>query len=301
MENRIIGGGAPLLPCSVARILPPSVLEALAARIPEQGMVEELFLRAGKRAFAVCGGANLPLDAVVPDKTLGEILLAACGGSLYAHAHTVRQGFVTMSDGVRVGVVGRAVTEGGRITAISDVTTLCFRIPRSVWVDPAVPISVLRSCSFTKGILLFSPPGGGKTTALRSIVRALAAGESPLRVAVVDTRNELAPFLTSSELSVDLLSGYPRREGIEIAARTLDAQVIVCDEICGMEEAEAVAELQGGGAVLVATAHGADLAGLLSRRDVALLHRVGTFGAYLRVDRWGAVPYTVYPREEVSA
>lgn len=297
MQNKIFDDGCPILPDSVARLLPSVIADEIAARLPDGQAPQEITLRAGKRAFLTCGKSNLPLDAVISDKTLTEIFLSVCGGSLYAHADTVNHGFVTLADGVRVGISGRAVTQGDRITAITDVSSLCFRIPRNFWIDPAIPISALRSFSLSRGILLFSPPGGGKTTALRSIVRALASGETPLRVAVVDTRYELSPFLTSKELCVDLLSGYPRREGIEIAARSLGAQVIVCDEICGCEEAEAVIEIQSGGAAFIATAHASDLEGLLSRTDMALLHQAGTFGAYLRVDRHKETPYTVYPRE----
>lgn len=298
MARTILENGVPLLPASVARLLPSSVLDAIGKRAV--GAVEEVCLRAGRQAWLSCGGRNIPLDAAVSGDTLADILLAACGGSLYAHAETVREGFVTLPDGVRVGVAGQAVVEGGRIVNVRNVHSLCFRIPTNVWVDPSLLVSLLHSFSLTRGLLLFSPPGGGKTTALRSLVRALGSGEAPLRVAVVDTRYELAPSLSAKGLCVDILSGYPRRQGIEIAARSLGAQVIVCDEICGMEEARTVMELQGAGVPLVATAHAADVAGLLSRPDLALLHGAGTFGAYVRVDRHSEEIFRVVRRDAFS-
>lgn len=296
--RQIIDGGTPPIPTSVERLLP----EALRAEIPARarGAVNELHLRAGGRAWLTCGRENIILDTTLSAEALADLVLAACNGSLYAHADTVRDGFLTLSDGVRVGVVGRAVLEGGRTVNVRDVSALCFRIPTHAWVDPAPLLAILQSFSYTRGLLLFSPPGGGKTTALRSLVRALGSGASPLRVAVVDTRCELAPALAAKGLCVDVLSGYPRRQGIEIAARSMGAQIIVCDELCGIDEARTVLELQGGGVPLVATAHAADVAGLLSRSDMALLHGAGTFGAYVNVDWRREEIFRATLREEVD-
>lgn len=280
--RRIIDGGVPVLPASVARLLP----EALLAEIPRraQGAVNELHLRADGYAWLTCGKENLSLTTALSRAQIEEILLAVCGGSLYAHADTLREGFVTLADGVRVGVVGRAVCEGGKTIGVRDVNALCFRIPTDTWMDPSPLIDLLDGFSYTRGLLLFSPPGGGKTTALRSLARALGSGAHPLRVAVVDTRCELAPSVSAKGLCTDVLLGYPRREGIEIAVRSMGAQIVICDEICGVDDAKIILELQGGGVPLIATAHGADLDGLLSRADLSLLHAAGTFGAYVDVN-----------------
>ena len=280
--RRIIDGGVPVLPASVARLLP----EGLLAEIPlrAKGAVNELHLRAEGNGWLTSCGENIPLDTVLTREQMEEIFLAVCGGSLYAHADTVKEGFVTLADGVRVGVVGRAVRKGEQTVGIRDVCALCFRIPTNEWIDPSPLVNLLEDFSYTRGLLLFSPPGGGKTTALRSLVRRLGSGECPRRVAVVDTRCELAPSLSAKGLCVDILSGYPRRDGIEIAVRSMGAQVVVCDEICGEDDAKTILEMQGGGVPLIATAHAAHLSGLLSRTDLALLHESGTFGAYVDVN-----------------
>lgn len=280
--QRIIDGGVPVLPASVARLLPEPLLVEIPMRA--QGAVNELHLRADGYAWLTCGRTNVPLATTLSQAQIEEIFLTVCGGSLYAHADTVKEGFVSLADGVRVGVVGRAVREGEKTVAIRDVSALCFRIPTDRWIDPAPLVALLDSFSYTKGLLLFSPPGGGKTTALRSLVRALGSGTHPLRVAVVDTRCELAPSVSAKGLCADVLLGYPRREGIEIAVRSMGAQIVVCDEICGVDDAKIILELQGGGVPLIATAHGADLSGLLSRADLSLLHAAGTFGAYVDVN-----------------
>jgi stage III sporulation protein AA len=148
----------------------------------------------------------------------------------------------------------------------------------------------------SRGLLLFSPPLGGKTSLLREIARELSSGARPLRVVVVDSRGELAFSLDGSSLCLDVLSGYPKKEGIEIAARTLGAQVVICDEI-GAGESDAVCELHGGGVPLIASAHAAGLSDLLCRRGIAELHRARVFGGYMRVTR-GSPPYVFYSWEE---
>jgi len=295
MQNIISHGGEPLLPASVARVLPTGVAEAVEACAV--GAVEELRLKAGRRAWMVCGGQNIALDVAVEQRTLENILTDLCGGSLYAYADSIREGYITLSDGVRVGVAGRASVEEGKTLAVRDILTLCFRIPHRILVDTQPLADLLRSFSLTRGLLLYSPPGGGKTTALASLARTLGAGERPLRVVVVDSRGELAPLLRSRGLCVDVLTGYPRRRGIEIAARTLSAQVILCDELCGVPEAQTVIETRGGGVPLIATAHAADLQGLLHRSDMRILHEADVFGAYVRMDRGSEVLFDITPRE----
>ena len=297
MEYRI-EGGVPLLPSSVAAILPSSVVSEVG--VLAEGSVEELRLREGRRAWMVTGGRNVMLSAVLDRAAIEDVFLKVCGGSLYAHAESIKEGYVTLGDGVRVGVIGRAAVENGRMVGVRDIDSLCFRIPGDVRVDTSVPETLLRSFSLVRGLLFFSPPGGGKTTVLRSLARALGSGADPLRVVVVDTRGELSPSLLGRGLCVDVLVGYPRRTGIEIAARSMGAQVIICDEICGVEDARVMIETQGGGVALVASAHAADIEGLLSRSDISLLHSAGTFGAYVGLDRRSKELYRVILHHEAA-
>lgn len=298
MENRIVSG-APIVPSAVARVLPERLLDEVGRTAT--GAVEELRLKCGRRAFMVCGGQNVMLDTVLDRAAIEDILLAVCGGSLYAHAESIREGYVSLSGGVRVGVIGRAAVEGGQTVSVRDISSLCFRIPSGIRVDTLPLAALMRSFSLTRGLLIYAPPGGGKTTVLKSLARALASGEDPLRVVVVDTRGELAAGLAGRGLCVDILSGYPRRAGIDIAARSMGAQVIVCDEICGEDEARTIVTTQGGGVPLIASAHAADITGLLSRTDISMLHRAGTFGAYVRVDRRNEALFDITLHGEAGA
>ena len=102
---------------------------------------------------------------------------------------------------------------------------------------------------------------------------------------------------------MDVLTGYPRPRGIEIATRTMNAQLIVCDELGDAAEAEAIVAAQNCGVPFVASAHGDSVAGLLRRTGILRLHRAGVFGAYVGIRRppWGGeFSYTVTEWEEAN-
>lgn len=247
--------------------------------------IEEIRLRSGRVSSLTTPTGNVPLKTVLSCLELDAILQGACDGSLYAHSETLCQGYVTLAGGIRIGVCGHATVENGNIIGVYGVSGLNIRLPgarRRV----GVPICrLLRQSRGEGGVLIYSAPGVGKTTLLRSVAAQMASGERPWRVAVVDTRGEIAPFLDATSLCVDVLLGYPKPIGIGIACRTMNAQLIVCDEIGDCEEAEAIAAAQNCGVPFVATAHAASLEGLLRRSAMLTLHRARVFTHYVGIER----------------
>ncbi|MBE6689828.1 MAG: hypothetical protein E7590_00915 [Ruminococcaceae bacterium] len=284
MQNIIISRRQ-LLPSALMELLPPQLCREVEETVPAGAFPEELRLRRGRVASVTVAGQNLRLSTVLSGKELDDLLFAMCDGSLYAHSETVCQGYLTLQGGIRVGVCGKAGVVDGRITGIFEPTALVVRIPH---VTPSIGHEIdrlLRKMALCKGVLIYAPPGVGKTTLLRGVIALAAGGEHPLRVAVVDTRGELSYALESSGLLLDLLSGYPRGRGISIAARTLSAQLIVCDEIGDLGEAQEIVEAHNCGVPLLATAHAAEIGELLCRPGMRLLHEARCFGAYVRITR----------------
>lgn len=296
MESILIQNeNAVILPPRLEALLPRRLLEEPTFLCPPR-RVSEIHLRRGRRAVLSMGEKNVFLDTVLEGGEIESIVTGLCDGSFYAHADRLGEGYLSV-DGVRVGLGGQVATEGGRICAVSDISTLCIRIPHRVRLDMRFLRPLLASFSAPRGLLIFSPPGGGKTTFLRECIRELASGKDALRVAVVDSREELAYSLGAPDLNVDILSGYPKAKGIEIALRTLGAQAVACDELGGMDEVASILDLRDGGVPFIATAHASDLAGLLAGRSVASLHKADVFGAYVRVDR--EKPPVIYRKEEL--
>ena len=280
-----------MIPVSLRSLFSPALLTAVKElRLPPSAVLSEIRVRRGRRAslslFLHGGLVNLSLPYVADGEEVKAILGRACGGSVYAFEEELKEGYVSLEGGVRLGVCGRAVVKEGVLRTLSAVDSLVFRLPT---VRITEKDSLARFfLAHDGGILLFSPPGGGKTTALRGFVDRVA---KDLRVAVVDTRGELFGF--AEDALVDVLSGYPKAKGMEIAVRTLSPQVLVLDEI-GSEEARLLGEIVSLGVRVVATAHAATGEEVLSRESLRLLFSQGLF-SYL----WDVVrDAPVLPRGE---
>ena len=249
-------------------------------------------MRSGRRCSLVVSGKNVMLDTVLDHKEIESVLEGMCQGSLYAFSDTINQGYISLPDGVRVGVCGRAGCEGGRIIGIYEVSSLSVRIPHRSRPVGAEICRLLESFERTSGVLVYSPPGIGKTTLLRSVAVMLSSGgwregAEPMRTVVIDTRGELAFANEGRDLCLDVLSGYPRRQGIEIATRCLNAEVIICDEIGDYEEAMSLVASHNCGVPLIASAHAGSVEQLLARTGLRLLHEAKIFGAYVGLERNG--------------
>lgn len=247
--------------------------------------LEEIRLRAGARVSLTTSRGNIFLKSAISQKEISDILSNMCGHSLYAYSDMINNGYVTLDGGVRVGVCGRAAVEDEQIIGVYSISSLNIRIPTDVRGIGGEICRLLREMTGSRGVLIYSPPGVGKTTLLRSVARSIGSGGKPLRVSVIDTRGEIACFDDMGDAAIDVLSGYPKGIGIEIAARTMNAQLMICDEIGEEREIKSILYAQNCGVPLLASAHGDNVAGLLRRHGIAELHRAGVFGAYVKISR----------------
>ncbi|MBR3991786.1 MAG: hypothetical protein IKI91_06580 [Clostridia bacterium] len=219
------------------------------------GRINEIRIRTGRPLFVTMGNESVSCGVICrPDET-AYVLDKLCGGSMYSHGDTIREGFVSAPGGIRAGICGRAVTRDGRIDAVTDVTSIMIRIPQRAPGAADSLFDLLGSRGFCDNALVYSLPGVGKTTLLRELICLLASGGSARRVAVVDTRFELGAGIEDEPLNADFLLGYPRGKGIEIATRTMAPQFIVCDEIASSDDARAVEEAASSGVRIIASIH----------------------------------------------
>ncbi len=271
------------MPSIFFEMFPRELCSALSSLYERGVAVDEVRIRVGKRASVTSANKNILLPVILSRRDVDIITDCICENSLYAHADSINSGYITLDGAIRVGVVGRASVSDGRIIGVYDISGLCFRIPRRIMSVGSAVCRLLKESG--RGVLIYSPPGQGKTTLLRAVSASMASGEEPWRVCVIDSRAELGYALDSPELCTDVLVGYPRPLGIEICARCMNSQLIVCDEIGTPDEARAIIAAQNCGVPLLATAHASTLDGLLRRSGISLLHEARVFGAYVGIER----------------
>lgn len=262
----------------------------------------EIRLRAGHVSSVTLPEGNLTIPVVLTRDEMAECLKRFCRGSVYAHSDSLREGYVDLGDGFRAGVAGRAVEEAGRLCGVGEVTSVCIRVPHRVPGAGRAAVEAFEKNGMSRGVLVYSPPGGGKTTALRDLICTLSSPPYSLRISVIDSRGELSGDWLSAVCLVDVLTGYEKAAGIEIATRTLSPQALVCDELGDSDEAEAVLAVQGCGVPLIASAHGGSISEVMSRPSVRMLAECGIFGAFVGIYRTGdkyicKTDYRQYGRE----
>lgn len=286
----------------LSSILPYKLCGEIMRKNLFDGCTEEIRCRRERRSFVTRNGENIMLDHILTSEETDYMTERIFGRSLYAHRETVIDGFVTLKKGIRVGICGRATTENGKIIGVYDISGINIRLPSySVNIGERV-CALLRENR--GGVLIYAPPGVGKTTLLRGVASKMSSGEEPKRVCVVDTRGELGAALYGSENSIDLLVGYPRDKGIEIATRTMSAELIVCDEIGDVRECDAILSAQNSGIPLIASAHGGEISSLLRRSGIRRLHDGCVFGYYVGIRRRPEAfefEYTVTGWEEANS
>jgi len=291
-----------------AEELPLSLISALPYRLSDElksysdVRIEEIRLRSDRRASLVVSGKNLMLSTVLTRTELEETLSGMCNGSLYAFSDTINRGYVSLPDGVRVGVGGRASCRGREVVGVCEISSLVIRIPHKTRALGFQVCKLLKDFNREKGVLIYSPPGVGKTTLLRGVAKLISTGSEPLRTVVIDTRGELSFAADSGNMCLDILSGYPKALGIEIATRSLSAEVMICDEIGDLDEAMALVSSHNCGVPLIASAHAGSIDELLRRTSIRLLHEAEIFGAYVGIKRAEGFDfsYDVHLREDCN-
>ena len=254
-----------------AAILPGRLRKA-ALSLPREKreIAEEIRLRAGSPMTVLLPYGEEAFDEMVEAEDLETLCDIASEFSRYAAAETLRAGFLPVRGGYRVGLCGTAVIKDGVNTNLINLSSAAIRIGREQkGIAKEIAGKLFHNGDFASTLIL-SPPGGGKTTLLRDLIRELstgAAGYAPKRVALIDERGEVAVMVRGvPQMDVgphtDILEACPKALAIPIVLRAMNPQIIALDEITVREDLRAVCMASGCGARILATVHASDIAEL---------------------------------------
>lgn len=199
------------------------------------------------------------------EKELEAVLTHVCRYSIYAFADEIRQGFMTIPGGHRVGISGQVILENNeQIRNIKYIRYLNIRIAHEVIgvSDKALPY--LYNRGEVLNTLIISPPGCGKTTMLRDLVRSFSVGNAygkGRNVGLVDERSEIAgSFLGVPQndigLRTDVMDSCPKREGMMMLIRSMAPDILAVDELGSKKDIEAMHQAIQCGCKMLATIHG---------------------------------------------
>ena len=219
---------------------------------------------------------------LITKKEIDECFNKLCHYSVYSYKENINAGFITV-EGCRVGVCGNAVVKDKEIYSVKNISSLNFRFAKQVKTSAEEVLKKVYTNNF-ESLIIIGSPSSGKTTLLREMCRLVSSGYNScfLKCAIIDEREEIAAAsegVNSFDVGIntDVLSAYPKKEGIIIALRTLSPDVIFLDEIGSAKEAEFVTEGLNAGVKFVCTVHADSFEEALKREKCLKLLKSGFF------------------------
>ena len=279
----------------VLQVLAKPVRSAVEAEGLDFEKVQEIRMRIGKPLILVYDNeerllpSGEPAGYLITKEEIRETLEYISHYSLYAYEHEMRQGFITIEGGHRVGVMGKAILEGNKVKNLQYISSVNIRMSHEILgcADKVLPyITKNRQVCHT---LVISPPCCGKTTLIRDLIRQISDGNRYVKgctVGVVDERSEIGGCylgVAQNQLGMrtDVLDCCPKAEGMIMLIRSMAPQVIAVDEIGSPEDVHAIEYAMQCGCKMIASVHGLSMAEAADKPVLGRMIRERRFERYI--------------------
>lgn len=279
----------------ILNVLPGSIRRIIHQEELEYGYLQEIKLRTEKPLLLTYKGSEL-----IPGRQRGqpyyvtrddirEMLEYISNYSLYAYEEEMKQGFITIEGGHRIGMTGQAIVEGGKVKNLKYISSINVRMSHEILgcADTVFPyITRQKRLCHT---LIVSPPGCGKTTLLRDLIRQISTGNRYIKgmsVGVVDERSEIGGCymgVAQNQLGIrtDVLDGCPKAEGMIMLIRSMRPEIIAVDEIGTAEDVHAIEYAMHCGCKMLATVHSRSVEELKKRPVLGRMIEEERFERYI--------------------
>lgn len=242
--------------------------ERIAKMVGDEKIIAELRVRVGRPLLAcLIDGKRRVVSSygapyIVTQKDVEDVLARATNMSFYSASDEMKRGYVPCKH-YRIGVGGEGILEGGKLMGIKNIAFLVIRVPHQIkGIADKIAADVFRDGKL-RNTLIVSPTGGGKTTLLRELARIAS---NSFNVVVIDERYELCAMSKGVPLldigDAEVVSGVPKKDAYENCVRAMNPDIIVTDELFGIEDVKSVLDVMRCGVSVFATLHGESVDGV---------------------------------------
>jgi len=253
----------------------PLEIKSEMENIRELDKLQEVRIKVNKPLIFQVGSEEIIKSYKPTFEDVKFVLQKISNYSIYAFEEEIKQGYITIRGGHRVGLCGSCVILNDGIKTIKDIASLNIRICREVLDCSSKVMPYIVNQGFVKNTIIISPPKCGKTTLLRDITRHISDGIKNSdfqgkKVCVIDERSELGGCYNGIPqmdigFRTDILDNCPKSQGIMLAIRSMSPDVIVCDEIGTKKDMESLLMALNCGVSIITTIHGSDVEDLYKR------------------------------------
>lgn len=232
---------------------------------------------------------------LITDQDIHSVMEAASQYSMYAYEDEIRQGFLTIQGGHRVGIAGKAIMEKERVKGMKYISYINLRLSHQVKDCARDIMPYVTEDNRVHHTLIISPPRCGKTTLLRDVIRQISNGWGSFpgaTVGVVDERSEIGGSylgIPQNDLGIrtDILDCCPKSDGMMMLIRSMSPEVVAVDELGNYEDIHAIEAVIHCGCKLLATVHGSSIEDIKRKPLLQRLVNERIFERYILLQKQG--------------